>query len=230
MKGTSSGPDGAAPPPRAALRGRFVVFEGPEGAGKSTQLQLLGERLQARGRRPLFTREPGGTPAGEAIRGVVLDPGLSVEPLAEFLLYAAARAQHVAEVIGPALAAGRDVVCDRFTAASVAYQGYGRGLELQLIESINRRVTNGLEPDLTVLLDIDPAVGLARASERAEHDRLEAAGMEFHRRVRDGFLSQAQAAKGSEWVRVDASGTAEAVADAIWRAVAPLLTPAGSEA
>jgi len=131
-------------------RGKFVVFEGPEGAGKSTQLALLRGRLTAAGRDPVFTREPGGTPTGDAIRSVVLDPQLRVDPLTEFLLYSAGRAQHVADVIAPALAAGRDVVSDRFTAASVAYQGYGRGLELQLVERLNLRVTNGLTPDLTV--------------------------------------------------------------------------------
>lgn len=211
-----------------ASRGKFVVFEGPEGAGKSTQLALLRGRLTAAGRDPVFTREPGGTPTGDAIRSVVLDPQLRVDPLTEFLLYSAGRAQHVADVIAPALAAGRDVVSDRFTAASVAYQGYGRGLELQLVERLNLRVTNGLTPDLTVLLDIDPELGLERASGRSEHDRLEAAGLEFHRRVRAGFVAQAQAAADGPWVTIDASAAPDVVTEAVWRAVSPLLAPSES--
>jgi len=208
-----------------AGRGRFVVFEGPEGAGKSTQLRILAERLTAAGRDTLFTREPGGTPAGEAIRRLVLDPTLRVDPLPEFLLYSAARAQHIADVIEPALASGRDVVSDRFSAASVAYQGYGRGLDLGFVAEMNARVTGALEPDLTVLLDIDPAAGLARASGRALHDRLEAAGLDFHRRVRAGFIAQAEAETGGPWVRIDADASEEAVSTAVWRAVSPLLVP-----
>ncbi|MCC6311906.1 MAG: dTMP kinase [Trueperaceae bacterium] len=206
-------------------RGHLVVFEGPEGAGKSTQLAALSARLIAAGYDTLFTREPGGTPAGEAIRRVVLDPTLRVDPLPEFLLYSAARAQHVADVIAPALAAGRDVVCDRFTAASVAYQGYGRGLDLGFVAELNARVTGGLEADLTVLLDIDPAAGLARASGRAAHDRLEAAGLAFHRRVRSGFVAQADADGGRRWVRIDAEAAEAVVTEAVWRAVSPLLAP-----
>lgn len=210
---------------RGERRGRFVVFEGPEGGGKSTQLKVLAERLAAAGRDTLFTREPGGTPAGEAIRRVVLDPAFSIAPLPEFLLYSAARAQHVVDVIEPALAAGRDVVCDRFTAASVAYQGYGRGLDLGFVAELNARVTGGLAADLTVLLDIDPAAGLARASERASHDRLEAEGLAFHRRVRAGFVAQAEADGGRRWVRIDAGATEAVVAEAVWQAVSPLLAP-----
>lgn len=206
-----------------AGRGRFVVFEGPEGAGKSTQLRLLEDRLRGLGRDPLFTREPGGTPAGEAIRDVVLDPRLRVDALTEFLLYSAARAQHVAEVIAPTLAAGRDVVSDRYTAASVAYQGHGRGLDLDLVDDLNRRVTDGLTPDLTVLLDVEPGLGLDRASARSESDRLEAAGLEFHRRVRAGFLALADRQIGGRWVTIDASLGPDDVAAAVWSAVAPVL-------
>lgn len=206
----------------AAARGRFVVLEGPEGAGKSTQLELLKRRLAAAGREALFTREPGGTPTGEAIRKVVLDPALSVGALTEFLLYSAARAQHVADVIAPALAAGRSVVSDRFTAASVAYQGYGRGLDLELVRFLNRRATGGLVPDLSVLLDIDPELGLARASARSDHDRLEAAGLDFHLRVRSGFLAQAEEPNG-RWVVIDAAAEPGQVAEEVWSAVAPIL-------
>lgn len=209
-------------------RGRFIVFEGPEGAGKSTQIARLQSRLEALGRTPLLTREPGGTPAGEAVRGVLLDPGLQIEPLAEFLLYAAARAQHVSEVIEPALARGRDVVCDRFTGASVAYQGYGRGLDLQLITELNAHATGGLRPDRTLLLDLDPASGLERAAARSTQDRLEAAGLGFHERARRGFLEQA----GSDpsWVVIDAAASESEVAAAVWSAVQELLAPAAGGA
>lgn len=210
----------------ASGRGRFVVFEGPEGAGKSTQLAMLAARLRGLGLEPLFTREPGGTPAGEAIRHVVLDPALRVDALTEFLLYSAARAQHVAEVIAPALAAGLNVVSDRFTAASVAYQGHGRGLDLVLVEELNQRVTGGLNPTLTVLLDVEPGLGLGRASARSESDRLEAEGLDFHHRVRQGFLAQAGRQAGGPWVTIDASRAPSAVAADVWRAVAPVLAPA----
>lgn len=202
--------------------GRFIVFEGPEGSGKSTQIARLAERLRSLGRDPLITREPGGTPAGEAVRSVLLDPRYRIEPLAEFLLYAACRSQHVVDVIAPALASRRDVVSDRFSGASVAYQGYGRGLDLDLVHDINRRATAGLRPDLTVLLDLDPADGLRRAATRAGHDRLEAESLAFHLRVRDGFLEQALG--DPRWRVIDASRSEEAVADAVWEAVSPLLS------
>ncbi len=205
----------------AGRRGLFVVFEGPEGAGKSTQIARLAERMRSAGRDVLLTREPGGTRAGDAVRGVLLDPEQVIYPLTEFLLYSASRAQLVAEVIGPALASGRDVVSDRFTGASVAYQGYGRGLDLELVAALNDRVTGGLRPDLTVLLDIDPESGLRRAGARSSQDRLEAAGLPFHERVRRGYL--AQAAADPTWLVVDASRPEEAVAEAVWAGVSGLL-------
>ena len=162
-------------------RGRFLAFEGPEGAGKSTQIDRLAQRLAARGRSVVVTREPGGTPAGDRIRAVLLDPELRVDPLAEFLLYAAARAQHVRERILPALDAGSDVLCDRFAASSVAYQGYGRGLDPAWVEEVNRVATGGLRPDATVLLDLAPDVGLARIAARGATDRLERAVDAFTR-------------------------------------------------
>lgn len=213
--------------PQAPARGRFIVFEGPEGAGKSTQIARLKARLESLGRRPLLTREPGGTQAGEAMRRVLLDPDLQIAPLAEFLLYSAARSQHVHEVIAPALAAGQDVISDRFTGASVAYQGYGRGLDLQLIFELNAKVTGGLKPDRTLLLDLDPGRGLARAAARAAQDRLEAAGLEFHQRTRAGFLEQART--DPTWVVINADPDEETVADSVWRAVADLLVADGVE-
>ena len=202
--------------------GRFVVFEGPEGAGKSTQVARLAARLRATGFDPVVTREPGGTPAGDRIRSVLLDADLRVDAATEFLLYAAARAQHVSEVIGPALAAGRIVLSDRFAAASVAYQGYGRGLDLDWVHDVNARVTAGLRPDIVVLLDLDPSVGLTRAAARGRPDRLEAAELAFHLRVRDGFREQARA-EPERWRTFDATTSAAALESLVWRAVAPAL-------
>ncbi|MBW6454271.1 MAG: dTMP kinase [Trueperaceae bacterium] len=202
--------------------GRFIVFEGPEGAGKSTQIARLAARLRADGHDPVVTREPGGTPAGDRIRSVLLDPDLRVDAATEFLLYAAARAQHVSEVIGPALAAGRVVLSDRFAAASVAYQGYGRGLDLDWIHDVNARVTAGLRPDLIVLLDLEPSVGLTRVAARGLPDRLEVAELAFHLRVRDGFAALA-AAEPDRWRVFDAREPAATLEAQLWRAVAPVL-------
>lgn len=199
------------------MRGLFIAFEGPEGAGKSTQIERLETRLTAAGVATVVTREPGGTPAGDAIRGVILDPALAISPLAEFLLYSASRAQHVDDVIDPALDAGRIVLSDRFAGASLAYQGYGRGLDLAFIDELSARVTRGVEPDLTLLLDLPAERGLERVARRGSRDRLEQADLAFHRRVRSGFL-QVAAARPS-WVRFDAETPEPALADAIWTTV-----------
>jgi dTMP kinase len=204
------------------VSGHLFVFEGPEGAGKSTQVARLAARLRAAGFDPLVTREPGGTPAGDRVRTLLLDPDLRVDAVTEFLLYAAARAQHVAEVIGPALAEGRVVVSDRFSAASVAYQGYGRGLDVDWIHDVNARVTAGLTPDLILLLDLDPVVGLSRAANRGRPDRLEAAALDFHLRVREAFRAQAHA-DPARWRVIDATEPPANVESRIWRAVAPCL-------
>ena len=188
----------------------FVAFEGPEGAGKSTQLRRLAEALKAQGLEPLVTKEPGGTPVGEHVRRVVLlEPDLDINPMTEFLLYSASRAQLVADVLRPALTAGRTVLCDRYTGASVAYQGYGRGLPLGFVRSFSAEVTGGLTPDLTLLFDLEPEVGLARVARRGEKDRLEGADLAFHRRVRAGFLAQAE--EDSSWKIIDASPSEAAV-------------------
>jgi len=204
------------------VTGRLIAFEGPEGAGKTTQVARLAARLRMAGLAPLVTREPGGTPAGDRIRALLLDRDLRVDPIAEFLLYAAGRAQHVAEVIGPALAAGRIVLTDRFGAASVAYQGYGRGLDVAWICDVNARATAGVVPDLQLLLDLDPAVGLTRAAHRGPPDRLEAAALEFHLRVREGFLRQADEAP-DRWRVLDATRAPAELESDVWRAVAPLV-------
>ena len=205
------------------MAGVFIVFEGPEGAGKSTQLRLLAERLRASGLEPLVTKEPGGTPVGERIREVVLDPALHVTPLSEFLLYSSSRAQLVTEVIRPALEAGKLVLCDRFTGASMAYQGYGRGLPLELIHTVTQSVTGGLEPDLTLLFDLPPEVGLTRVARRGQRDRLEQADLSFHRRVREGFLQQAAA--DPSWVTLDASLGQTELHTLVWQMVEPFLKP-----
>ena len=204
-----------------AAPGLFVAFEGPEGAGKSTQVARLARRLKEAGRAVLVTREPGGTPAGDRIRDVVLDPDLEIAPLAEFLLYAAARAQHVEERIRPALERGATVLCDRFAASSVAYQGYGRGLDPAWVRALNERATGGLTPDATVLLDVPSDVGMGRIAARGATDRLERADLPFHRRVRDGFLTEASV--HGDWIVVNAAEGESDVADAIWNALRPRL-------
>ena len=199
----------------------FIVFEGPEGAGKTTQIRELARRLEAKHLNLVVTREPGGTPASDAIREVILNPKLEINPLTEFLLYSASRAQHVADVISPALEQGKTVISDRFYGASVAYQGYGRGLELAFIYDLTNRVTAGVNPDLVLLLDIDPVEGLKRVARRGQKDRLELADLSFHQKVRQGFLQQAS--DNATWVVVDASQKPETLADMIWEMVAGLL-------
>lgn len=172
------------------MSGYFVVFEGGEGAGKSTQEALLAEALRDRGLTVTQTREPGGTPAGEAIRHVVLSPeftGLDVR--AEALLFAAARGEHADKVIRPALDRGDVVICDRYLDSSVAYQGFARGLGPRRIRDLSLWATQELVPDLTIVLDIDPVEGLGRFEER---DRLEAEPMEYHQQVRAAFLAMAE--------------------------------------
>ncbi|MGK5110608.1 MULTISPECIES: dTMP kinase [unclassified Geodermatophilus] len=177
----------------AAVRpGLFIAFEGGEGAGKSTQVRRLCQWLTAEGRAARATFEPGGTPAGAAVRSIVLDrahTGLAAR--AEALLYAADRAQHAAAVLRPALAAGEVVVTDRYIDSSLAYQGAGRTIPLDDVAAISRWATEGLRPDLTVLLDLPPETGLARARGRAVADRLESESLEFHQRVRATFRTLA---------------------------------------
>ncbi len=196
------------------MAGIFVVFEGPEGGGKSTQIRRLAERLRAQGVDPLVTFEPGGTAVSRRLRDVVLDPEARMSASTEFLLYSAARAQHVEELIAPALREGRTVLCDRFVASSLAYQGYGRGVDRGFIREVSRAVTGGLEPDLTLLYDIVPEEGLRRAGRRGRPDRLEQAGLDFHARVRNGYLTLARS--DTRWHTLDASASEDALEAAAW--------------
>ena len=179
------------------MRGLFVTFEGGEGSGKSTQIARLAERLRARGIDALVTREPGGTPLAEAIRALLLDPGRKPGRWAEAFLMEAARADLVASAIRPALEAGRVVLCDRYDDSTLAYQGAGRGLDLALLARMNVAATGALVPDLTLLYDLDPEVGLERRERAAGNtNRLDREPLEFHRRVRAHFLSMAESAPG----------------------------------
>jgi len=211
-------------PSEAATLLRFVTFEGIEGSGKTTQIQMLSETLEERGVDHLLTREPGGTPIGDQIRKVVLHPAHSaMSATCELLLYAAARAQHIEQVIRPAIKQGRLVLCDRFTDATRAYQGHGRGLPLELIERLHALEVLSLRPDRTLLFDIDAAAALARARERdhtksADETRFEQETLAFHERVRDGYLDLARREK-DRLVVIDAKGTAEEVQGRVLAAV-----------
>jgi dTMP kinase len=200
------------------MTGCFIAFEGGEGAGKSTQVRRLAAHLRDLGRDVLETHEPGDTRIGPAVRALLLDPanaGLSAR--AEALLYAADRAEHVDAVIRPALQRGADVLTDRYVDSSLAYQGAGRPLDPQAVAAVNAWAIDGLLPDLTVVLDVDPEVGLRRGS--ATPDRLEAEPLEFHRRVREGFLDLAAQDPG-RYLVVDAALPADAVRAAVLAEVA----------
>ncbi len=199
---------------------RFVVFEGGEGAGKSTQSAALADYLRARGHEVLCTREPGGTPAAEAIRAVLLDPAnAGLDDRAEALLFAAARGDHAARVIRPALERGEIVISDRYLDSSVAYQGVARGLGAERVAELSLWATGGLVPDLTIVLDVDPALGLARV---VGPDRLESEPLEWHARVRQGFLDIA-AAVPDRYLVLDGSRPAEDLAVEIAVAVSALV-------
>lgn len=203
------------------IGGKFITFEGGEGAGKSTQLTRLAGRLRTAGEGVLSLREPGGTPFGEKMRDVLKQPGSAIQPAAEALLFASCRAQLVADVIAPALAAGQVVLCDRFIDSTVAYQAGGRGLDRALIEAANRLACGAVRPDLTILLDLDPTRGLGRASVRdqGQPDRFEVLGDAFHRKVRALYHALAQEEPGRFFV-VDAARPPEAVEEEIWHEVA----------
>lgn len=199
---------------------RFIVFEGGDGSGKTTQSRALYRRLQRRGYPTLLTHEPGGTPSGEAIRRWLKGPD-KLSALSELLLFLAARAQLVESVIRPSLEQGTIVICDRYTASTVAYQGYGRELDLDLIGSLNGVASGGLAPDFTVLLDLPVEVALTRRG-RCDADRFETAPAEFQRRVRRGYLAQA-AEDPSRWLVLDGTRPRLELSSEIWAKVQPLL-------
>jgi len=201
--------------------GVFITFEGGEGSGKSTQIGLLSRRLEACGVPVRRLREPGGTAVGEAVRAILLDPDhAGLDDTAEILLYEAARAQLVAEVIEPALEAGEVVLCDRFCDSTTAYQGYARGISLPRVAVLNRAATGGLSPERTIVLDIAPALGIARATSEGA-DRLEAEDLAFHERVRAGFLAIADVEPDRVRV-VDASGDVGEVANLVSAALSDI--------
>jgi dTMP kinase len=192
----------------------FIVLEGGDASGKSTQARLLADRLRSFGRDVVETFEPGATQAGATIRGLLLEGDGPIEPTTEVLLLAADRAQEVADVIRPALARGADVVSDRFVPSSLAYQGVGRGLGVEQVEKLNRWATGGLEPDVIVVLDVDEAVAASRRA--GPGDRLERAGAEFHDAVREAYRTLG-ADRG--WIVLDGNDEAEIVSDRVWAVV-----------
>ncbi len=204
----------------------FITFEGPDGSGKSTQLKLLAEWLRAQGYDVLETREPGGTPIGDKVRTILLDPASrEMEPTTEILLFSAARAQHVGQVIRPHLARGGIVLCDRYADSTLAYQGYGRGLDLSTLRVINAFATSGLRPALIIYLDVPVEEGLQRRlkAKGGEWNRLDAETLAFHQRVRMGYLALA-AEEPHRWAVIDASRPTEVVQQEIRERVKGLLT------
>jgi dTMP kinase len=204
-------------------RGRFITFEGGEGAGKSTQLRRLAERLAARGLDVVPTREPGGSPGAEAIRALVLNGAADRwSPLTETLLMYAARRDHIERVIAPALARGAWVVCDRFADSTRAYQGAAGGTDPALIAALEAGVLDEARPDLTLILDLPPQAGLARAAARGGEMRFEAKGLAFHERLREGFLAIARD-EPERCALIDATGSLVEVEAAVWATVAARL-------
>ena len=204
------------------MPGFFITFEGPEGAGKTTQISLLADALQNANRTVTRTREPGGDPVGERVRELLLHGTVGAE--AELLLFAAARAQNVQTVVRPALLRGDVVLCDRYTDSTLAYQGAGRNLDAEFIARVNQFATSGLVPDLTLLLDLPPADGLARQA-RSEQNRLDREALAFHERVRAAFLAVQQAEPRRIFL-IDAAQPVPDVARAIWQTVQGFLFPA----
>ena len=221
----------------------FIVFEGIDGAGKTTQIQLLEARLASRGASTVVLHEPGGTPLGDEITRLVKHlPDISLTSQAELLLFLASRTELVQAVIGPALLDKKIVLCDRFASSTLAYQGFGRGLDLKVVQQLVDFSTGGLIPDITVLLNVPVRVGLKRKAaegvvardtfqlsmfERAAYDRFHDEEAAFHERVREGYLRLAAAAQSNpeagRWVIIDGTPGPEAVSDRIWAAVEPIL-------
>ena len=198
----------------------FIVFEGGDGSGKSTQIKRLSGRLLRREHPYLVTREPGGTPLGEQLRKI-LKTRTDLSPLGELMLFVAARQQLVTQIIEPAIRSGKNILSDRFTASTIAYQGYGRGLNISNIVSLNKLATGQIEPDLNILLDLAPEVALSRISEHKK-DSFDNSELSFHKRVRQGFIDQAQSNK-SKWLVLDANLPAQQLSMEIWHKVKTLL-------
>jgi dTMP kinase len=201
--------------------GLFITFEGPEGSGKTTQMHLLAQYLQEQGYEPLITREPGGTPIGDRVRAILLDPAHEeMAPSTEFLLFSAARAQHVRQVIAPHLAQNGIVLCDRFADSSLAYQGYGYELDLEAVLSITEFATDGLVPDLSFYLDLPVEIGLRRkvGGDGDDWNRMEQKGIDYHQRVRAGYLAMT-ARDPDRWVVVDATASLSEIQVTIQRAI-----------
>ena len=214
-------------------RGRLITFEGPEGAGKSTQAAMLISKLEARGIEVVYTREPGGTKLGEAIRGVLQYNAAGEDPCpeSEVLLFEASRAQLVRNVIQPALDRGAWVICDRFADSTTAYQGFGRGFSVELMETINRFAIGTATPDMTILLDVNVSLGMQRCAKRQagkkiQFDRIESEKLEFHEKVRQGYLELARRFP-ERFRKVDAMRHAEPIAEEIWKQVSDAFFPQG---
>ena len=208
---------------RSDIRAKFITLEGGEGAGKSTSRDFIVLLLEEQNIPFIQTREPGGTPIGETLRDVLLSKeGTAPSVTAELLMVFAARAQHLHEVIEPALRDGKWVLCDRFTDATYAYQGYGRGFELGQIEALETLVQRGRHPDLTILFDIDPRLGMTRARQRAELDRFEEEHVEFFDRVREGYLTRAK--NEARFRVIDASQSIDLVQQALRELLLPMLS------
>lgn len=205
------------------MKGIFITMEGPDGAGKTTQIQRLKTHLQEQGYQVLLTREPGGTVISEAIRGLLLDPAhKEMKPSTELLLYAAARAQLVGEIIGPAVEAGKAVISDRFVDSSVVYQGIARGLGVETVYAVNRPAIGEYMPDVTFLLDLPAEVGIARKKNQAELDRMEQESLDFHKKVAEGYRTLA--ARDPQRIRtIDATLPIDTICDMIIGRVDALL-------
>ena len=206
-------------------RGKLITFEGPEGAGKSTQAAMLIAKLEARGIEVIYTREPGGTKLGEAIRGILQYNAANEDPCpeSEVLLFEASRAQLVRHVIAPALARGAWVLCDRFADSTTAYQGFGRGFPVDLMETINRFAIGSAVPDMTILLDVNVSLGMQRCAKRQvgqkiKYDRIESEALAFHEKVRQGYLELARRYP-ERFRKVDAMRLPEPIAEDIWKLV-----------
>lgn len=207
------------------MSGFFIVFEGADGSGKSTQMRLLAEHLEGLGAHVLRTREPGGCPVAEEIREIVLSKDeKQMEALTEAMLYAAARAEHVRQVIMPALKSGSIVLCDRYLLSSLAYQGYGRQLGVNEVRRINEPAIAGCLPDVTIFINISPDQAFKRMNELKERDRLERAGMSFHERVFNGYI---ELSKSEDVISIDAQGTKYETHEIIKQKIVPILKNKG---